>query len=337
MKINHILSAVIGLTTTVSATGPRPEVVSHLDGLKDIPSFGLGTWLSAKDKVADAVKYALKHGYNHIDAALIYGNEKQVGKGIAAAKVHRKDIWVTSKLWNADHRREKVHSAIRETIADLGVEYLDLYLMHWPVAFVPGKGTRLVRRTGILTTWRAMEDAVRQNLTRHIGISNFARADVEELLREAEIRLYAHEFETHPYLQQQEFVDYHRRAGIKVIAYSPLANTNPTYDGHKPVGPILEDLFWENLAKEKGCSVPQAVLAWGLQRGTVVIPKSVHATYIKENLGALDVDFSEGEMAQIGATDKKTRFNDPGKEWGLELFADLDDPTRLWDDELNEL
>jgi len=347
MKLDILTSTALGLyfSTAVAGTHLQDGVAGQSSGpVKEIPAIGLGTWLSDKEKVADAVEYALTNGYNHIDAALIYGNEKQVGKGIASSKVARHDIWITSKLWNEHHRPYKVHEAIRATLSDLGVDYLDLYLMHWPVAFVPddssssGGTEKIDKHTSILQTWRAMEELVRLGLTRHIGISNFARADVERLLRDAEIRPYAHEFETHPYLQQQDFVDWHEDIGVKVIAYSPLANTNPTYDGHKPVAPILDDLFWVKIADEKDCSVAQAVLGWGLERGTVVIPKSVHKDYIKQNLGALEVEFGKKEMKKIAMADKKTRFNDPGKGWGIKLFRDLDDPTELDDDDdLSEL
>ncbi|KAI1780187.1 Aldo/keto reductase [Hypoxylon cercidicola] len=299
--------------------------------VRDIPHFGLGTWLSDKEKVAHAVEYALDLGYNHIDAALIYRNEDQTGKGIAAANVARQDIWVTSKLWNYHHRAEEAHKAIKKSISDLGVEYLDLYLIHWPVAFVPGEGTEIDQETSIFDTWRTMESFVRAGLTRHIGISNFARKDVESIMDMCTICPYAHEFETHPYLQQQDFVDFHHDIGVKVIAYSPLANTNPHYDSGTQ--PILENTFWKNLADRKNATVPQTVLAWGIQRGTIVIPKSVHEKYINENLGALDITFTDDEMKAIQDTDKKVRMNDPGKGWGVKLFADLDAPTRLDDDD----
>lgn len=171
---------------------------------------------------------------------------------------------------------------------------------------------------------------MRANLTRHIGISNFAKKDVETILDICLICPYAHEFETHPYLQQQDFVDYHKEKGIKVIAYSPLGNTNPSYDSG--LKPLLKDPFWKDLAAKKDATVAQTVLAWGIQRGTIVIPKSVHEDYIKENLGALQVKFSDEELKEIARQDKKTRFNDPGKNWGVKLFADLDDPTDIDED-----
>ncbi|KAH9883599.1 Aldo/keto reductase [Xylariomycetidae sp. FL2044] len=319
----------VALYVFLPSLSPQFAVEQVSSSVREIPQFGLGTWLSDRDKVAHAVEFALDSGYNHIDAALIYRNEDQTGKGIEAAKPARKDIWVTSKLWNSDHRPDEVTAAISKSISDLGVGYLDLYLMHWPVAFVPDEGNKLDEETTILDTWRAMENLVRANLTRHIGISNFAKKDVEAIMDMCVICPYAHEFETHPYLQQQEFVDFHREIGVKVIAYSPLANTNPTY--HKDVKPIMEDAFWKGVAEKKNATVAQAVLGWGLQRGTIVIPKSVHEKYIEENQGALDITYTDEEMAAIGKEDKKVRMNNPGKSWGVKLFADLDDPTKLED------
>lgn len=254
-------------------------------------------------------------------------NEKEVGEGIKNSGVDRKDIWITSKLWNTDHRPKEARKAIEATLSDLGVEYLDLYLVHWPVAFKHDGDNEVDKDTSIVETWRALEGFVKANLTRHIGISNFSPSDVKKILSEAEIKPYAHELETHPYLQQQEFIDYHADEGIKVIAYSPLANTNPTYDPDR-VPSILDDPFWNALAERKNASVVQTVLAWGRERGTIVIPKSVHEKYIDQNLKSLDIHFSEDELDEVAKQDKKVRLNDPGKKWGVDLFDGLDDPTR---------
>lgn len=383
-------------TTTTAAAAVRQVPVggkgirsnrplsSNLDDR--IPSIGLGTWLSDRDKLAGAVEYALvESGYRHIDAAWIYKNEDKTGEGIAAALKNndnnnnkkkkkntgghqvssREDIWITSKLWNAHHRPDEAARAMRETLADLGVEYLDLYLMHWPVAFVPGKNdggddddhNKLDETVSVLDTWRTMEDLVRANLTRYIGISNFAKKEVEMILDNCAIRPLVHEFETHPYLQQQEFVDWHHDQGIQVIAYSPFANTNPTYrddDGDQSSSSssdkeetttttLLNDPFWVQLAKRKNCTVAQAVLGWGLQRNTIVIPKSTSRQHLDENIraacsedGTPLVEFTEEEMREIRARDRKTRMNNPGKAWGVDLFSDLDDPTRLDDDDASE-
>ncbi|GAP86884.1 putative aldo keto reductase [Rosellinia necatrix] len=333
-------------------TGPPLRTERHDTGIA-IPSIGIGTWLSERDAVAHAVEFALKSGYNHIDAASIYGssfrfretgyweltsgleNEVETGEGIRAANVPRDKIWVTSKLWNAHHRPSEAKLAVQKSIQDLGVDYLDLYLIHWPVAFIPGEGTEVDKSTTLTDTWRVMEDMVHTNLTRKIGISNFSRHNVETIMAHCRICPYAHEFETHPYLQQQEFVEYHKKIGVKVIAYSPLGNTNPVYGTKRKIKPILEDPFWTELAGKKNATVAQAILAWGLQRDTIVIPKSIHEKHIIENIETLDIGFTRREMQGIAEQDKKVRMNNPGREWGVRLFADLDDPTRL-DGEDNE-
>ena len=195
--------------------------------------------------------------------------------------------------------------------------------MHWPVAFDPDKkGPVVDTDVSILDTWFAMEQLVRAGLTKNIGISNFAKHEVELVLKHCRICPVAHEFETHPYLQQQEYVDWHREKGIQVIAYSPFANLNPIYDSDMPS--VLEDPFFVSMAEVKNCTVPQLVLAWGMQRGTVVIPKSVHQERVVENFGASDVRLNEPEMELIGLRDKKMRLNNPGKSWGVKLFDDLD-------------
>ena len=216
---------------------------------------------------------------------------------------------------------------LNTTLSQLSTPYLDLYLMHWPVAFVPDSSRTVVDQdTSILDTWRAMEDLVRANLTRYIGVSNFSPRQLDTILRSCEICPYAHEFETHPYLQQPEFVRWHQDRDIKVIAYSPLANINPTYqDKYPKLKPILEEPFWTLMAEKKNVTAAQAILAWGVQRGTVVIPKSTHEARIVENLESLDVKYSKKEMRAIAEQDKKARFNNPSKGWGVELFEGLDD------------
>lgn len=257
-------------------------------------------------------------------ADIIVENELQVGEGIWASGVARSRLWITSKLWNSDHRPAEARAAIEKSISDLGVEYLDLYLVHWPVAFVPGGGTELDNETSILDTWRTMESLVEANLTRYIGISNFAPADVQAILDMCIICPYAHEFETHPYLQQRDFVEFHENKGIKVIAYSPLANTNPTYDSGIPG--IAEDPFWVDLGRKYSTTVPTLALVWAGLRGTVAIPKSVREDHIEQNYNS--IGFLQGEdMQAIAGQDKKLRMNDPGKAWGVRLFEGLDDPT----------
>ncbi|KIX07831.1 uncharacterized protein Z518_02485 [Rhinocladiella mackenziei CBS 650.93] len=326
----------------------------------DIPPIGLGLWNSkgenvsqfeesqlsrrttkAKDhglyQATDAVKYAFDAGYRHLDSAAAYGNEEFVGDTLASSNVPpRHKYWVTSKLWNDMHQPKLVGKALNKTLSDLAIPYLDLYLMHWPVAFLPNTApgrTIIDQDTSIMDTWRAMEDLVRANLTRYIGVSNFSPRQLDEVLKDCEICPFAHEFETHPYLQQQQFVDWHAEQGIKVIAYSPLANMNPTYKNRYPkLDPILQDPFWTDMAGKKNATPAQAILAWAMQRGTVVIPKSIHEKRIVENWGSLKICFSEDEMLNITEQDKRSRFNDPSKSWGVELFEGLDDGSNrfLW-------
>jgi len=241
---------------------------------------------------------------------------------------------VTSKLWNTDHQPAAAREAIEKSIADLGIGYLDLYLVHWPVAFKPGeKDDRIDHDTSLLETWRALEDLVKAGKTRFIGISNFAPKDVETILDACDICPYAHEFETHPFLQQKSWVDWHLQRDLRVIAYSPLANTNPHYKSPGSIPSILKDQFWKDLAEKKNATVAQTVLAWGLDRGTVVIPKSVHEGYIEENWRSYssDIHFTDEDLEEVEENDRKVRLNDPGKSWGVDLFKGLDDPTKLHD------
>lgn len=337
MKITTgVILASIGLVSTE----PPPQIPIQpspptSDPIAEIPLVGLGLWNTKGHDATHAVKAAFNASYHHLDSAAAYGNEKYVGKGLHANHTPaRHEYWITSKLWNTQHRPDHVVSAFNRTLADLNTTYLDLYLMHWPVAFRPDSNGRTVidQDVTVEQTWKAMEIlASAYEATsgaygaRHIGISNFSPRQLDQILKICTICPYAHEFETHPYLQQSEFVDWHARHNIRVIAYSPLANLNPTYrDTHPDLKPILEDEFWVQLARRKNCTVAQAVLAWGIARGTPVIPKSTHPARIRENILALNVTFSKEEMGKIADEDKKARFNDPGKDWGVELFEGLD-------------
>ncbi|KAJ9616603.1 hypothetical protein H2200_000322 [Cladophialophora chaetospira] len=301
--------------------------------ISEIPPIGLGLWNSKGDNASNAVAYAFEAGYSHLDSAAAYSNEEYVGSALKNSSISpaRHKYWITSKLWNDHHQPKLVRKALEKTLSDLQVPYLDLYLMHWPVAFLPNqKPGRIVldQDTSIHDTWAAMEDLVRANLTRYIGVSNFSPRQLDDLLAKADIKPFAHEFETHPYLQQTSFVDWHLKNNITVIAYSPLANLNPTYDDKHPDLPsILEDPFWTELASKKNATAAQAILAWGRQRGTVVIPKSVHQSRIVENLASLKISFTDEELTLIAEQDKRTRFNNPSKGWGVELFEGLDDGT----------
>ncbi|KAJ5654948.1 dihydrodiol dehydrogenase [Penicillium lividum] len=290
-----------------------------------IPPLGLGTWQLPKDKAAGIVQLALENGYRHVDAALVYGNEKEVGQGIAAAKIPRSSLWVTSKLWNDAHKPAAVRPALEKTLHDLGIEYLDLYLVHWPIAFKPDTGSKIVLdNVPILETWWEMENLVRDGLVRQIGVSNFNKAQVEQLLRHARIRPTVHEFETHPFLHQQEFVDWNLEQGLRVIAYSPLGNMNPIYQSSAT--PLLNDPFLSEMADKKGVTVAQLALAWNMHRGVIVIPKSDHGERVLENFKAQSIILADEEMEAIDSNDRKMRFSNPTNMWGSGkmLYAGLD-------------
>lgn len=316
----------------IERSPPRHEPIAS------IPPIGLGLWNSKDKDATQAIMSAFSANYNHLDGAAAYNNEEYVGFALSnETSPSRSYYWLTSKLWNTMHRPKNVPIAFNKTLSELNTTYLDLYLMHWPVAFLPDENGRSVidQGTSITDTWAAMETLASAYKAsngvygaRYIGISNFSPRQIDQIMRMCTICPYAHEFETHPYLQQQEFVNWHHRHNIKVIAYSPLANLNPTYKDVVPdLKPILEDPFWMAVAEKKNCTVAQAVLGWGITRDTIVIPKSVHESRIKENIGALEVSFTEEELEEINKEDKKIRFNNPSKSWGVELFEGLDGGT----------
>lgn len=303
--------------------------------ISEIPALGLGLWNIKPGDVSHAISSAFSSHYTHLDGAAAYSNEKSVGSALSNKHAPaRHTYWLTSKLWNTMHRPINVPKAFNKTLSELNTTYLDLYLMHWPVAFLPDKPGRniLDQDTSIADTWRAMEAlAYAYHATngaygaRHIGISNFSPRQIDTILKICTICPHAHEFETHPYLQQVDFVDWHNKHDIKVIAYSPLANLNPTYKKVRPdLPPILEDKFWIAVAEKKNCTVAQAVLAWNVARGAIVIPKSVHRKRIEENFGALKVEFSSEELREVAKEDRRVRFNNPGNDWGVSLFEGLD-------------
>ncbi|KAL8788498.1 MAG: hypothetical protein Q9195_007275 [Heterodermia aff. obscurata] len=295
-----------------------------------MPLLGFGTWNLDSSNVSTAVSTALLTGYRHLDCAAIYGNEKEVGKGIAQGLaelgLQREDIWVTSKLWNDHHEPSKVEGALDATLKDLGLEYLDLYLMHWPVASIGG-----TNKIYYLETWHAMEKLLDTGKVRHIGVSNFDPFQLNHLVKHSAIKPAFHQFELHPYLQQNEWVQVHRDHGINVTAYSPFGNTNPTYtppgDSDEEPPLLLENSVVTNIALVRGCTPAQVVLAWGIHRGTSVIPKSSHAGRIEENFGSLRCTLQKSDFEEITAIGEKyvKRYNNPAKGWGVDLYEGLDD------------
>ncbi|ORY73388.1 NADP-dependent oxidoreductase domain-containing protein [Protomyces lactucae-debilis] len=275
-----------------------------------------------------AVRISIGAGYRHIDAAWIYGNEQEVGEGIKAGmrenNLKRSDLWITSKLWNIFHDPKHVKGAVQESLAKLGVDYLDLYLMHWPVAFeyqgndkpAPRNEAGKTAVDKALTddpspTWRAMEELVESGLVRNIGISNFCPSRIEQLLKSAKITPAVNQVELHPYLAQPKLLEYCKEKGIHLTAYSPLGSQDSD---------LLQDKTVLSIAEKHGVDAGRVLIAWGLTRGTSVIPKSVTPSRIRNNFQAQDVKLSEEDLAALAKLDKAHRFVNP--RWGLDIYRD---------------
>jgi alcohol dehydrogenase (NADP+) len=269
------------------------------------------------------VRIALDLGYRHIDAAAIYGNEAQIGAAIKGAidagNVQRQELWITSKLWNDCHEPEEVRPALERTLGDLGLEQLDLYLMHWPVAqrrgvAMPSSAADQfgLAQVPLAATWAAMEDLVAAGLTRHIGVSNFSRTKLIALAASARIQPEVLQVERHPLLQQNDLLSYCHTSGIQLTAYAPLGATSDT---RPPV--VLQHPVVVAIAAERQITPAQVLLAWGIGCGTAVIPKSVHPERLAENLAAAAMGLNEAQMARLVAIDGGQRLID-GRFWCLE-------------------
>ncbi|KAL2012722.1 hypothetical protein VTN00DRAFT_247 [Thermoascus crustaceus] len=267
----------------------------------EIPALGLGTWQSAPGEVEKAVSHAIFVGYRHIDTAACYQNEEEVGKGLreafASGKVKREDVFVTTKLWCTYHTR--VEEALDLSLKKLGLDYIDLYLMHWPLAMNPNgnhplfpklpDGSRdLDRSHSHVTTYKSMEKLLATGKVKAIGVSNCSKRYLEELLPQVSVVPAVNQIENHPALPQQEIVDFCKEKGIHVTAYSPLGSTgSPLFTAE----PIVE------VAKRKGVTPATVLLSWHLARGSSVLAKSVTPSRIEANRNLIQLD--ESDMALI--------------------------------------
>ena len=279
-----------------------------------LPAIGLGTWLSKTNEVYEAVLAAIRIGYRHIDCAYIYGNESEIGLALRdamkAGLVKREELFITSKLWNSDHAPERVEVAIRKSLKDLQLDYLDLYLIHWPVAFKTGheqakdaKDLASLVDMPLSITWQAMEGIQKNGLTRHIGVSNFNIPKLRILMGNAIIKPEVNQVELHPYFQQNELVAFCQTNDILVTAYSPLGSRHLV---QSEAGLTREKTILK-LAKKYDCSPAQIILAWGIQRGTTVIPKSVHTERIQENFESMKVRLDLTDITEIASLERNLR------------------------------
>jgi diketogulonate reductase-like aldo/keto reductase len=242
-----------------------------------IPVFGLGVYQTGPGKgTVNAITWALEAGYRHIDTAALYANESEVGEAIHASGIPREQIFVTTKLWNNDHGYEHALKAFDESIGRLGLDYVDLYLIHWPV------------ETLRHDSWRALEQILKDGRARAIGVSNYTVTHLDEILGRCETPPAVNQVEFHPFLYQVELLEYCRSHNIKLEAYSPLTK-----------GLKLGDERLVSMAEKHGRSVAQIMIRWALQHNLVVIPKSENKARIGENAAVFDFDLSEDDMSSI--------------------------------------
>lgn len=305
-----------------------------------VPTVGLGLWKAPPGVVSTVVTEALKSGYRHLDSACDYGNETEVGAGIKealdAGVCAREDIFVTSKLWNTFHRAEHVKPALMKTLQDLGLDYLDSYLIHFPISLkyvdpatryppewkhnpdVPEEDTLVLDPVPVSETWAAMEALVDEGLVRHIGVCNFNSSLLTDLLSYCRIRPAMLQIELHPWLQQTRLLELCQREHIKVTAFSPLGSSSYrelSMDKQLGTG-VLGDEAVVAIASAHGKSPAQVVLRWGIQRmpGLLcVIPKTSRVERLAENMDLFGFELTSDEMVSLGKLDRGLRFNDPGE------------------------
>jgi diketogulonate reductase-like aldo/keto reductase len=251
-----------------------------------LPWLGLGVYQIDGDKeTAKIVRQAIQLGYRSIDTASLYGNEGGVGEAVATSGVSREELFITTKVWNDDMRRDRVESAFEESLKKLRLEYVDLYLLHWPIA---GK---------IAQSWRVLEKIQRSGRAKAIGVSNYMIPHLDELLGTAEIVPAVNQIEFHPYLQSKDLHQHCRMRGIQLEAWSPLMQA----------GPILRDPVLTGIALKYGKTTAQVILRWDVQSGVVTIPKSVKPQRLAENAAIFDFVLTEAEMAAVDSLDRNQR------------------------------
>jgi diketogulonate reductase-like aldo/keto reductase len=254
----------------------------------EMPQLGFGVWQVPDDEADQAVATALEAGYRSIDTAAIYGNEEGTGKALASSGIVRQDLFVTTKLWNSDQGYDSTLRAFDTSLEKLGLDYVDLYLIHWPM---PAKGT-------YIDTYKAFEKLYADGRAKSIGVSNFPAEDLDKLIAATSVIPAVNQIELHPHLQQHAAREYHAEQGIATEAWSPLGQGRG----------LLEVPAIVAIAQKHGRTPAQVVLRWHLQLGNVVIPKSVTPSRIKENIDVFDFSLDTEDIAAISALNEDRRL-----------------------------
>ncbi|TGZ52341.1 hypothetical protein CRM22_010631 [Opisthorchis felineus] len=286
--------------------------------LKDghlIPTIGLGTWKIADNEAKQTVRSALQAGYRHFDCAFVYANEGPIGcalkEEMESGTVHRKDLFITSKLWNTFHRPELVREGCLRSLKNLQLDYLDLYLMHWPASYEPSDELFPKREDGSILydnvppeeTWKAMEELVSMGLVKSIGLSNFNQSQIRRILECAHVQPVVLQVESHLGFLNQEVIDFAKSVGMVVIAYSPLGSASDQSTG----GNLLELPAVQEMCKKYGKTAGQILLRHAVQRGLCAVPKSSTHGRILENIGIFDFVLSPDDMDKLNAAGGNSR------------------------------
>lgn len=290
-----------------------------------MPAIGLGTFGSDRvsaDAIAQAVKGAISTGYRHLDCASVYGNEDRIGATLAEVfqnGLRREELWITSKLWNDKHAEGDVIPSCRKSLADLGLDYLDMYLVHWPFPNFHPPGCTVESRStdarpyiheNFMRTWRQMERLVDLGLVRHIGTSNMTIPKLELLLRDARIKPAVNEMELHPHFQQPELFKFVRARGIEPIGYSPIGSPNRPERDRTPEDTVdVEDPVLMGIAERLGVHPAVVCIQWAIQRGQTPIPQSANRRNYLANLrGAVSPPLTDADMRAIAGIDRNCRL-----------------------------
>jgi len=262
-----------------------------------MPQLGFGVWKIPDDQVSQVLEKAFEIGYRSVDTARIYKNEEGVGRAVAESGIPREELFITTKVWNSDQGYENTLKAFEASLQRLGLDYVDLYLIHWPTP----------KYDQYVETYKALEKLYKDGRVRAIGVSNFDIDHLERILNECEVVPAVNQVECHPYLQQKELKAFCKKHGIAVEAYSPLMNGKDA----------LQDEVILKIAKKYGKTPAQVILRWHLQEGVIAIPRTVTPSRMEENFRVFDFELSEEDMKEIAALDRNVRVNAVPSEFNV--------------------